>query len=410
MTQQQFVIVGGGLAGATAAEQLRESGFDGQIHLFAAEGHNPYIRPPLSKGYLAGGEGRDSIFVHPESWYREHEIVLATGQTATVLGDHTLTLDSGREIPFDRLLLATGATPRRLDLPGSDARGIHYLRTVEDSESLRAELEFGGRNIVFVGAGWIGLELAAAARTFGNTVTVVGPEAVPLAGPLGEELGAMFQRLHESQGVTFRLNTKVTGFEEAQGRVAAVVTDDVNAIDGAIPADLVVVGIGAIPSTALAEAAGLEVDNGILVDAHLATSAPDVFAAGDVANAYHPVVRQRMRNEHWANALAGGKVAARTMLGEDAVLDDIPYFYTDQYDLGMEYSGYPPLTKDAHIVYRGDRDKREFVAFWVASGRVVAGMNVNVWDVNEQVQDLIRSGRTVDEAQLSDTSIALDAF
>ena len=404
MNKQQFVIIGGGLAGATAAGQLRESGFDGDIHLYAAEHHNPYIRPPLSKDYLSGGADRDTIFVNSTAWYGEHHINLVTGRAVTSLGDHTVTLDSGRTVAFDRLLLATGATPRRLDAPGSDSRGIHYLRTVDDSESLRAELSTGGRKVVFVGAGWIGLELAAAARGYDNTVTVVAPAKVPLAGPLGEELGMMFQRLHEAHGVTFQLSTAVVGFEEAGGRVTGVVTDA-----GTIPADLVVVGIGAAPDTALAESAGLEVDNGILVDEHLATSAADVFAAGDVANAYHPVIRQRMRTEHWATAIAGGSVAARSMLGEDAVLDAIPYFYTDQYELGMEYSGYAPLAGTARIVYRGDRAKGEFIAFWIDGGAVVAGMNVNVWDVNDQVQDLIRSGRTVDEARLTDDAVELSA-
>jgi 3-phenylpropionate/trans-cinnamate dioxygenase ferredoxin reductase subunit len=402
MNTPQFVIVGGGLAGATAAGQLYENGFDGQIHLFAAEAHNPYIRPPLSKEYLTGIMGRDSIFVHPTAWYAEHDITLTTGESAVQLADHTLTLQSGRKVSFDRLLLATGATSRRLHLPGTETEGIHYLRTVDDSESLRDALSGGDRTVVLVGSGWICLELAAAARGYGNTVTIVGPEEVPLAGPLGNELGTMFRELHESNGVNFRLNTKVTGFEETDGRVSGVVTDA-----GIIPANLVVVGIGANPNTALAETGGLSIDNGVLVNEHLAASAADVFAAGDVANAYHPIVKQRMRNQHWANAIAGGTVAARSMLGEKAVLDDIPYFYTDQYDLGMEYSGYPPLARDARIVYRGNRAGREFVAFWVRDGAVVAGMNVNVWDVNDQVQELIRSARTVDGPRLADQSIPL---
>lgn len=405
MSQQQFVIVGGGLAGVTAAEQLRESGFAGKILLLGDEVHGPYNRPPLSKEYMTGTDGRDSVQLHPDAWYLEHNIDLVTGQTATALGDHTVALASGEQVPFDRLLLATGSSPRRLDLPGSDASGIHYLRTVDDSENLRASLSDGGKKVVLVGAGWIGLELAAAARGYGNTVTVVAPDSVPLSRALGEELGTMFKNLHESHGVTFQLDTKVTGFSEADGCVAGVITDA-----GVIDADLVVVGIGAIPNTALAKTGGVDVDNGILVDEHLATSVADVFAAGDVANAYHPVVRQRMRNEHWANAIASGKVAARSMLGEDAVLNDIPYFYTDQFDLGMEYSGYAPLTKDAHIVYRGDRTKGEFIAFWVAKGKVVAGMNVNVWDVNEQVQELIRSGRPIDETQLQDAAVELSAL
>ncbi|MBX3195420.1 MAG: FAD-dependent oxidoreductase [Microbacteriaceae bacterium] len=402
-----FVIVGGGLAAATAAEALREGGYGGPLQLFAAEPHPPYIRPPLSKDYLLGKEGREGALVHPAEWWAEHDIEVRTGTEVEALGDHEVTLASGETVPFGRALLATGATARRLRIPGSDAAGIHTLRTIEDSEALRAELERGDRDVVFVGAGWIGLELAAAARGYGNRVTVVAPEAVPLGAALGDELGGVFRELHESNGVVFRLETKVTGFEVADGRVTGVVTDA-----GTVPADVVVVGIGAAPDTRLAEAAGLEVaepreGGGILVDEHLATSAPDVFAAGDVANAFHPVIGQRMRNEHWATAIASGKVAAASMRGEDAVLDEIPYFYTDQYDLGMEYSGYPPLTRDARVVYRGDTAAREFVAFWLNGARVVAGMNVNVWDVNEQVQRLIREDRDVDIAKLTDPGVDL---
>jgi 3-phenylpropionate/trans-cinnamate dioxygenase ferredoxin reductase subunit len=373
----------------------------GDILLFAAEQHAPYIRPPLSKGYLIGTDDRDSVDVHPRAWYAEHGVTLSTGTRVTSIGDHVVTLDGGREVPFDRLLLATGAQPRRLQLPGSDGDGIHSLRTIDDSERLRAELSGGGKRAVFVGAGWIGLELAAAARGFGNEVTVVAPDTVPLGGPLGPELGSMFRELHEQHGVVFRLETHVTGFEPG-----AVLTDR-----GPIPADVIVVGVGAVPDTALAEAAGLAVDNGILTDVHLATSAPDIFAAGDVANPMHPVIGQRMRNEHWANAIAGGKVAAASMAGQDAVLDDIPYFYTDQFDLGMEYSGYPPLARDARVVYRGDRAAREFVAFWLdAADVVVAGMNVNVWDVNDQVQRIIREARPVDVARLTDPTVDLGAL
>lgn len=401
----RFVIVGGGLAGASAAIELRAQGFDGDIHLVGAEAHEPYLRPPLSKEYLRGKQAREKIFVKPAQWYLDERVTLTTGIAATAITDHALRLADGRDLGFDRLLLATGAQPRRLDLPGVDADGIHTLRTVDDSELLRERLTAGNRRVVFVGAGWIGLELAAAAREFGNEVTVVAPEEVPLAGPLGTELGSMFRELHESHGVAFRLGRTVTGFAHESGAVTGVITDD-----GTVPADLVVVGIGAKPDTALAETAGLDIDNGVLVDEHLVTSRADIFAAGDVANAYHPVIGQRMRNEHWATAKATGRVAARSMLGQaDAVFDAIPYFYTDQYDLGMEYSGYPPLTKDTRLVYRGDRAAREFVVFWLAGDRVVAGMNVNVWDVNTAVQDLIRSGRAVDDSRLSDPGVELGA-
>jgi 3-phenylpropionate/trans-cinnamate dioxygenase ferredoxin reductase subunit len=207
--------------------------------------------------------------------------------------------------------------------------------------------------------------------------------------------------------VTFRLQTAVESFQQSGDEVSGVVTDA-----GVLPAEVVIVGVGAAPDVALAEAAGIETagpeqGGGILVDEHLATNAPDVFAAGDVANAFHPVIGQRMRNEHWATAIAGGKVAAASMMDADASLDDIPYFYTDQFDLGMEYSGYPPLTEGAEVVYRGDRAKREFIAFWLHGDRVVAGMNVNVWDVNEDVQKLIKAGGPVDRARLVDESVAL---
>ena len=397
-----FLIVGGGLAGATAAATLREEGFDGRIQIIGSEPHLPYIRPPLSKEYFTGKAERDTIFVHDAAWYSEHDVDVVSG-TAAVSVDvagHRVALAENRSILYDRLLIATGASPRRVTVPGSSAASIHYLRTVEDSESLRKAISAGGRRIVIVGAGWIGLEIASAARGYGNDVTVIGRGTIPLQGPLGDDLGSMFQELHEANGVVFRLPSDIISFTEADGRVTGVVTDAET-----LPADLVVVGVGAIPNVELAEHAGLAVDNGIVVDAALRTSADDVFAAGDVANAFHPVVQQRMRNEHWANAINSGKIAARSMLGQDVVFDDIPYFYTDQFDLGMEYSGYPPLTVGAEIVYRGDRAAREFVAFWVNGGRVVAGMNVNVWDVNDGVQDLIRSQRQVDLSRLADQGV-----
>jgi 3-phenylpropionate/trans-cinnamate dioxygenase ferredoxin reductase subunit len=407
MTPSSMVIVGGGLAGATAAEELRERGFEGGIHLIAAEPHNPYIRPPLSKEYMTGKDGRDTVFVHPGTWYREREITVTTGTRVDAIGDHVISVLGGHDVPFDRLLLATGSTPRPLDVPGWRARGIHTLRTIDDSEALRAALEGGGRRVVVIGAGWIGLELASAARGYGNDVTVVAPSKIPLARAVGAELGTMFRELHEQNGVTFRLETAVESFELSGDEVSGVVTDA-----GVLPADVVIVGVGAAPDVALAEAAGIETagpeqGGGILVDQHLATNAPDVFAAGDVANAFHPVIGQRMRNEHWATAIAGGKVAGASMMGADASLDDIPYFYTDQFDLGMEYSGYPPLTDGAEVVYRGDRAKREFIAFWMQGDRVVAGMNVNVWDVNEGVQRLIRRDGPVDRARIVDESVAL---
>jgi 3-phenylpropionate/trans-cinnamate dioxygenase ferredoxin reductase subunit len=257
---------------------------------------------------------------------------------------------------------------------------------------------------VLIGSGWIGLEVAASARQLGNEVTVLERDAVPLSAALGSELGEVFARMHREHGVDLRMSVNVE-------RVVGEARADGVVVDGeTVPADLVLVGVGAVPNTGLAEAAGLEVQNGILVDAHLRTSAPDVFAAGDVANAYHPVIQKHLRSEHWANALNAGPVAARSMLGQNAVFDDIPYFYTDQYDLGMELSGYPPLMSQAQLVIRGDLEAREFISFWVDDERVVGGMNVNVWDVNETVQELIRSGKRVDAAALADPSVPLETL
>ena len=412
----RIVIVGGGLAAATAATELRRRGFGGSIRLLAGEPHPPYIRPPLSKGYLTGSEELSAAFVHPDEWYGEHDVQLSTSTRVERVdrAASTVILSDGEAVGYDRLLLATGAEPRRLSIPGSDARGIHYLRTVENSQELRAELAAGSKRVAIVGAGWIGLEIAAAARGYGNDVVVIGRERIPLEGPLGDELGAVFQRLHESHGVRFELGTATSGFRVEEGRVTGVQLADPDGGDGGpvadprtVDANLVVVGIGAIPSTELAAAAGLTIDNGIRVDAALRTSDDRIFAAGDVANAWHPVLGAYLRNEHWATAKAGGKVAAASLMGESAQLDAIPYFYTDQFELGMEYSGYGPLARGAEVVYRGDPASLEFIAFWVADGRVVAGMNVNVWDVNDQVQHLIASRRTVDLARLADPSIAL---
>ncbi|MEO6827635.1 MAG: FAD-dependent oxidoreductase [Microbacteriaceae bacterium] len=407
MTQSQtFVIVGAGLAGAKAAQTLREEGFDGRVVLVAAESDAPYLRPPLSKEYLTGSAERDSIFVNPAQWYDEHNIELRLGSPATGLNTaaHEVTLGNGETLKYDKLLLATGAGSRHLGGPGDQLAGVHYLRTVAESEALRSDLSAGGRRIVIVGAGWIGLEIASAARGYGNSVTVLGMEEVPLNVALGDELGAVFGELHRENDVNLRMSTSVSEIVGADGKVTGVRLPS----GETIPAEVVVVGIGAIPNTELADKAGLEVKNGIVVDESLRSSDPDVYAAGDVANWYHPVLKERMRVEHWANAEHSGPAAAKAMLGQTVSYDDLPYFYTDQFDLGMEYSGYGSRTKNATVVYRGDKAKREFVAFWVLDGRVVAGINVNVWDVNEAVQKLIRSGARVDAAKLADQNVPLE--
>jgi len=404
MSGQEFVIVGGGLAAASAAEAMRNEGFDGTIRLVGAETHHPYIRPPLSKEFVKGDAELDTVFVHKDDWYLENQIDLMLGRRVNELdvGAHEVELDDGKRLHYDRVLLATGASSRHLSVEGSDASGIYYLRTIEDSQALRSQIEQGGKRIVVVGSGWIGLEVTAAARGYGNDVTVIGMDPVPLSAVLGDELGGVFGELHRQNGVSLHLPAGIRSFNVDNGRVTAVVTENET-----LPADLVVVGVGAVPNIELAQRASLTIDNGILTNERMQTNAPDVFAAGDVANAFHPVVQRHMRNEHWANALNGGAAAGKSMLGQDSVFSDIPYFYTDQYDLGMEYSGYPPLTSAAQVVYRGNLETREFVSFWHVDGRVVAGMNVNIWDVNEDVQALIRSGKRVDLDRLTDSDIPI---
>jgi 3-phenylpropionate/trans-cinnamate dioxygenase ferredoxin reductase subunit len=401
-----MVIVGGGLAAGTAAQTLREEGYEGDVTVIAAEPHTPYQRPPLSKGYLKGDEGLDAVILHPDDWYREQRIEVRQSTTADAIDvdAHTVTLSDGTALGYDKLLLATGSSPRQLPIPGHDLTGVHMLRTLADSDALKAELSGGGKKLVLIGSGWIGMEVAATAKQLGNQVTILERDPVPLAIALGEEMGNVFRRLHEENGIDLRTSVnveRITGDTRAEGVV----------VDGqTVPADLVLIGVGAIPNTKLAEDAGIATERGILTDASLRTSAADVYAAGDVANAMHPVIGERLRSEHWANALNSGPVAARAMLGKDVQHDMIPYFYSDQFDLGMELSGYPGPMKGAQLVVRGDKDKREFIVFWVQGKRVVGGMNVNVWDVNETVQKLIASGADVDLDKLADTAVPLDSL
>jgi len=400
-TEPTYVIVGASLAGAKAAETLREEGFSGGVVLLGEETERPYERPPLSKGYLLGKEEKSSAYVHDEGWYAQNEVDLRLGTSVSGLdpGARRVLLADGGPVSYDRLLLTTGAVPRRLSAPGGDLDGVLYLRWMQDSERLGTVLR-GGGTVVIVGAGWIGLEVAAAAREFGCAVTVVEPEPGPLYRHLGPELGSVFTNLHTEHGVTFRFEESVTELRGSGGSVREAVTS----AGAVVPADFVVVGIGAVPATSLASAAGLDVGNGVIVDAGLHSSAPDVFAAGDVANSYHPLLGRHVRVEHWANALNGGPAAARSMLGQGVSYDPVPYFFSDQYDLGMETAGLPEPGSYDQVVYRGNRDAREFIAFWLSGGAVVAGMNVNVWDVTDDIQALIRSKRQVDVARLADPS------
>jgi len=399
---QTHIIVGASLAGAKAAETLRTEGFDGKVVLVGAEDERPYERPPLSKEYLRGEVGREKVYVHDESFYSEHDIELRLATTAVDLdaSRKELTLDDGDRLSYDRLLLATGSEPRRLAIPGAELDAVLYLRSVHDSDALRERLDRGGA-VVVVGAGWIGAEVAASARQRGLEVTVVEPASVPLERVMGAEVGAIYRDIHTDHGVEMLMGTGVEAFEGDEA-VERVRTSDGRVIE----CDFVVVGVGVEPRIQLAVRAGLDVDNGILVDERLETSLPGVFAAGDVANARHPFYGERIRVEHWANALHQGPAAARNMLGQADPFDRLPYFFSDQYEVGMEYSGF---ARDwDRVVFRGDPAGREFIAFWIRDERVVAGMNVNVWDVNEPIRRLISERVAVDDRRLADPDVPID--
>lgn len=405
---ETFVIIGASLAGAIAAQTLREEGFSGRVVLIGAEPNRPYERPPLSKGYLLGTSPRDEVFVHPQDWYPEHDVELRLGTTVEALdrGAGEVVLAGGERVGYDRVLLATGAVPRRLDVPGAAGFGVQYLRRIEDADRIRASFARASR-VVIVGAGWIGLETAAAARAAGLEVTVLEAAELPLLRVLGPEVAQVFARLHRAHGVDLRVGVQVAAVTGTDADGVAAPTG-VELDDGTrIPADLVLVGVGITPAAALAAGAGLDVTNGVRVDEHLRTADPAVFAAGDVANAFHSTLGRHIRVEHWENARRQGATAARSMLGQDAVFDRLPYFFSDQYDLGMEYVGYVEPGGYDQVVLRGDVDRLEFIACWLADGRVLAGMTVNVWDVVGQLEDLIGRARPVDPLLLANPAVPL---
>jgi 3-phenylpropionate/trans-cinnamate dioxygenase ferredoxin reductase component len=401
-TMSTFAIVGAGLAGAKAAETLRAEGFDGRLALLGEEAERPYHRPPLSKTYLRGEADRDSLYAHDASFYAAHGIELHTSARVSSIdpAGRQLRLASGERLGYQRLLLATGAAPRRLRLPGADLDGVYHLRNRRDADRLATAVGRAER-VVVVGTGWIGCEVAASVRQLGRDVTLVGPDAVPLARALGPEIGCFYRDVHTEHGVRLELGTCVDAFR-GDGHVKAVVTGD----GRTLPCDLVLVGIGATPRTELAEAAGLALGDGVLVDEWLETIAPGIYAAGDAAAAWHPRLQTHLRVGHWATALHQGPIAARSMLGRLTRYARLPYFFSDQYDVGMEYSGL--ATPSDRLVIRGDLATRQFVAFWVRQQRVVAGMNVNVGDVAGSIQTLICGGREVDLAWLADPDIPIE--
>ena len=405
---QPIVIVGGGLTAARAIEAIRETDQETPVVLVAKENRLPYERPPLSKGVMLGNDPEDVAFTHPREWYDDNHVDLRLGVAADRLDPvgRILTLSDGSELGYGSVLIATGSGLRKLDVPGTDLADVFYLRSMTDSEKIRARL-VAGSDVVIIGAGWIGLEVAAAARHHGAEVTIIEPQPAPLFGVVGEQIGTWFADLHRSHGVTLRLGEGVERLEGEDGKVTMVVTSS----GERLPADTVVIGVGIRPNTRLAEDGGLEVDNGVVVDESLRASAEGVYAAGDVANWYNPTLGTRLRVEHWANAQDGGYAAGQSIVGKDVHYGPIPFFFSDQYDVGLEYAGHVPRDTEAEVVLRGDPKSNEFMAFWVVpegSGvRVLAGMHVNVWDTMDAVQALIRGRVAVDRARLADPGVAL---
>jgi 3-phenylpropionate/trans-cinnamate dioxygenase ferredoxin reductase component len=397
---QTFVIVGAGLAAGRAVRELRERGFGGQIVLYGAEAHLPYERPPLSKGYLMGDDDFGSTFVQPLEWYRGHDVDLRLDTTVTAIDPEARTVTAGGSPQqYDKLLLATGTRPRHLAMADDSGAPVTYLRTVEDSDRIKSLLRLGGR-LVIVGGGWIGLEVAAAARAAGGFVTVLEALDLPLVRVLGPEVAGIFASLHRARGVDLRVRTEVVSIGRDVGGATVGLADGT-----LIDADLVVVGIGVVPEVALGVGAGLHTDDGIVVDEQLRTSQPDIFAAGDLANAYHPLLGRHLRVEHRDNAIGQGVVAAQNMLGGSVTYDRLPYFFSDQYELGMEYLGNVGPEGYDEVILRGNPDDGKFTAFWLRDGRVLAGMHANDWDAMDPIRKIVTANGVAGD--LHDDSISL---
>ena len=399
-----FLIVGANMAGGRAAEALRKEGFDGRLVLIGADPEPPYERPPLSKEYLRGEMPKERLFISKGDTYQEREIELRLGVEATRIDpkERIVELADGEKLPFERLLLATGGRERRLSVPGSDLDGIYYLRTIADSERLAAELR-PGRRVVVVGAGFIGSEVAASARVKGLEVTLLEMLPVPLAHILGEEMGRACAELHADHGVMLHTGEAVERFEGGQ-RVERVVSASGRSFD----CDFVVVGVGIAPAVELAEGAGLAVENGVVVDEYCETSAPGIFAAGDVANFYHPVLDERLRVEHWSNAQRQGLSAAKNMLGQREPYVEIPWFWSDQYESNIQYVGHAQSWDE--VVLRGDVADRKFSAYYLKDGRLRAALTVNRFKDIAPSRQLIRRGVLVEPDKLRDEDIDLKSL
>lgn len=388
------VMVGAGQTAAVAARTLRRLGFDGRVVLVGDEPHRPYQRPPLSKEYLAGTHDREDLFLLSEQWCTRNEVELYTGVSVSTLdsGTGAVTLSDGGSIDADSVLVATGGRPRTLGTADGDR--VISLRTIDDAERLRNQLG-PGRHVVIVGGGFIGLEVAATARSVGAEVTVLETAGTPLSGVLGDEIGATCAEMHRRNGVHLRTGVSVESVSESPQ--AGVV----RAADGTVwQADLVVLGLGITPATDIAEAAGAKVDNGVVVDEYCRTSLDEVFAAGDVANHYHPLLGERIRVEHFDNANRQGAVAAKNMLGRATVYDRTHWFWSDQYEHNLQYVGLAHGCDE--VIVRGDPSTFDFTAFYLNAGTVRAAFTI------DRGQDIAVAGELIDTAEPVDAAVLSD--
>jgi 3-phenylpropionate/trans-cinnamate dioxygenase ferredoxin reductase subunit len=402
---RRFVIVGAGLAGHSAATTLRQNGFDGGVILIGDEPARPYERPPLSKQFLQGVRAADELYFHTLEQYAELGIELKLGRRASALDveRQQLTLDDGETVAYDKLLLTTGASPIRLRQPGFDLPGVHYLRTLADAAELGEQLRHGDRRVVVIGAGFIGSEVAASARMLGNAVHLVDLLPLPMVTALGDTLGELFAEVHRRQGVELHMLSRVDELR-GDGKVEAAVLADGHEI----ACDLVIVGVGVRPNVDLARDAGLEIDNGIVVNELSETSAPNVYAAGDVAHWWHPGHGRRFRVEHYDNAGEHGMAAARSMLGAGEPYIPLPYFWSDQYDINLQYVGYPEAWDE--LVLRGDLEAFAVTAFFLSGGQVCAAATVNRPRELRSARRICEARAVLDPATLADPAIDLRAL
>ena len=393
-----MVIIGCGQAGGQAAASLRQEKYEGPITMIGQEPYIPYQRPPLSKQYLSGEQEKEKLSLRQESFYSEKEINLMLETSVLSLDPHKkeLQLEKGETVTYDKLLIATGGRPRKLEVDGHTLKGIHYLRNIDDVDAIKTQMSIS-QNLVIVGGGYIGLEVASVAIKKGLTVSVLEMESRILERVTTEEMSAFYHQLHTDEGVNILTSTQAKAFKGSE-TVGSVVCGDHE-----IPADLVIVGIGILPNTEMAEAAGLETNNGLVVDEHCRTSNEHIFAAGDCTNHPNPILNRRLRLESVPNAMEQGRVAASNMLGGSKSYASMPWFWSDQYEHKLQMVGF---SKDSdQSIIRGDMASKSFTVFYLKDDSIIAADSVN--NPKEFMASKQLVGKKASIEALADTSIEL---